>query len=73
MIINKKPYKSKYTEPGYYITSKFMHGDADAMTEEEYFIPDDEHSQEALATYIYLARHIDREHWDAPDFIEKVE
>lgn len=72
MILNKKPYVSKYKEPGYYITSEFMHGDGDATTQEEYFIPDDENSMSALAAYDYLTRNIDREDWDSSDFIEKV-
>lgn len=71
MIINRKPY-SKYDKPGYYITTEFMHGDADATTYEKFFVPNDDNSKTVLANYLYLLDNIDRENWDSSEYIEKI-
>lgn len=62
MILNKKPHKSKYDKPGFYITVTFYHGDADSYTTSEYFIPEDEHSNTNIANFLYLCKNLE---WDA--------
>lgn len=73
MKIVKTPLvETKYKQIGYYITVKFMLGDADNYENSDYFFKDGPEAQEKLISFLYMLQNIDHYSREEVLLIDKV-
>lgn len=73
MKIVKTPLvETKYKQVGYYITVRFMLGDADNYENSDYFFKDGPEAQEKIISFLYMLQNIDHKTREEVRLIDKV-